>query len=259
MTSTLTVAVWAALAAASPQALVIPYQSVDVDEAEVARLGAALRVEVARHAWTTIDEAGTQKLLKSAAMCGEEPDCLATLGQRAGAQWVLAFSFGKVTRGLVASTILVEVATARRTSGTTEKMATIPVDFTNVARALVDPLFRDVPSPVVLTPGPPPEAPPLVAAEGPRTLRAVGTGVLVGGGLAAIGGVVLSVAAGTNFATLQNVPAEQRAGADGAQRGLNIAADVTVGVAIAAVATGVVLLIADAASSPAPAPAEEQQ
>jgi hypothetical protein len=248
---------WAALAAGSPQALVVSYQALDVADADVERLASALRAEVDKHAWTALDAAASQKQAKAAAMCGEDADCLATLGQRAGAQWVLAFSAGKVSKGVVVSTLLVEVATGKRKSGSTEKMVTIPEDFTNVAQALVDPLFRDVPAPVVLTPGPPPEAPPLVAAERSHPLRGAGVGLLVGGGAAGVAGVIISVVAGNRFAALRDVEPADRSVAESRQRGLNAAADVTVSVAIAALATGIVFLIADAASTPAAAPAED--
>ncbi len=252
----LAVAMWSAIAAASPQALVIPIQSVEVDDADVKRLTAAMSAEVVGHQWTAVDVAATERLLKSASMCGEDADCLATLGQRVGAQWVLAFSIGKLSKGYLVSTMWVEVATGKRKSGTTEKMASIPVDFTNLARALVDPLFRDVPSAVVLTPGPPPEVPPMVVAETGRPVRGAAIGLLAGGGAAGVVGVILSVMAGNSYAALASTPAEQRPAADLSQRNLNIAADVVVGVAIAGVATGLVLLLADAASS-SPPPTQE--
>lgn len=257
MTSAATIAMWVALSAASPQVLVIPYQALGVEEAEVERLAAALRKEATGHGWTPIDGEAAAKQARAAAMCGEDAECLATLGTRAQAEWVLGFAIGKVGKGVFITTLLVETASGKRKSGTTEKLVTVPEDWTNTARALVDPLFRDVPQPVVLAPGLPPEPPPMVQAAPKSPLGPAAAGVLIGAGVLAAGGVVLSVVAGNNFAALGSVPAEQRPAADATQRGLNVAADVTVGVAIAAAATGLVLLIAEAASAPKPAAAEE--
>lgn len=252
MTSTVTLLMWAALAANSPKVLVLPYQSLDVSEAEVARLGEGLRAALKGHAWEPIEEAASQKLHKAAEMCGEDGPCLATLGQRAGAQWVVAFSVGRVQKGVVASTMLVEVSSAQQRSRASETVEALPEDFTNLARALVDPLFRDVPGQVRLVP-----AAGVVAAP-PSKLTPAGVGLLIGGGVLGAGGLALSVAAGFNFAGLQTTSPLARPGADATQRGLNVAADVTVGVAIAALATGVVLLIADAASgAKKPEPGEE--
>jgi hypothetical protein len=69
-----------------------------------------------------------------------------------------------------------------------------------------------------------------------------------------VAGVVLSVAAGFNYASLPT--AADRSSADSTQRALNISADVAVGVGIAALATGIVLLIADAAGGSQPAATE---
>lgn len=257
MSSTVTLLMWAALAAGSPKALVLPYQSLDVSEADVARLAEAMRTALKGHAWEPLDEAASAKALKAAEMCGEDAPCLATLGQRAGAQWVVAFSVGKVKKGVVASTMLVEVSTAQQRSRASETVDNLPEDFTNLARALVDPLFRDVPGQVSLLPGPPPEPPPMVAASTGRPVRGAGVGLLVGGGAAGVAGVVLSIVAGIQHGALSGVEADRRPAADAAQRRLNLAADITVGVAIAAAATGVVLLIADAAAAPKPAEEEE--
>lgn len=248
--TTATLVMMTVLSAANPQVLVVPYQVVDVEQGDVDRLAAALRKEVGKHKWDATDPATAAKQVKSAALCGEDAGCLATLGTRTGAQWVIAFSVGRVGKNVIVSALLVESSSGQQRSTSSEKLVTIPEDMTDLATDLLNPLFKDVPGSVALTPKEPLDTPKLVARP-KSSLGPAAAGVLIGSGVIAVGGVILSVVAGNNYAAMEDNPARP-AGAEDAQRGLNIAADVTVGVAIAAAATGLILLIADAASSPKP-------
>jgi hypothetical protein len=66
------------------------------------------------------------------------------------------------------------------------------------------------------------------------------------------------VVAANNYGTLAGLAPADRPAADASQRALNLAADLTIGVAIAAATTGLVLLIAHAASSPEAPPASPE-
>jgi hypothetical protein len=249
VTLSLSLALWAAMTAApAPHALVVPYQTIGIEQTDVDRLAKALRDGVKGHGWAPLDELTSERQVKSAGMCSEDATCLATIGTRVGAKWVVAFMMAKVGKGLLATALLIDVDTGQQRSTSSEKLVTIPEDMGNLADTLLNPLFRDVPAQVVLVPA-------SVETRGSR-LAAPGAALLIGGGVVGVTGLVLSIAAASNFATLQSTPPLERAGPDATQKALNISADVTVGIAIAAVATGLVLLIADAATSKAPSTEE---
>ena len=84
--------------AAQPRVAVVPYQGIGAEPGVVERLSAALRTEVANRKWTVVSADETERKERAAAMCGEDVECLGTLGQRLDARFVLAFGVGRVGR-----------------------------------------------------------------------------------------------------------------------------------------------------------------
>ncbi|MFO0597272.1 MAG: hypothetical protein U0228_18305 [Myxococcaceae bacterium] len=201
-----------------------------------------------------------EKHQRAAAMCGEDAECLATLGRRANVGWVLGLGLGLAGKNTLITALLVDVETGK-VQQRYEAKRQGKIDFAALAHDMVEALFAGLsPRPALVPPEPPPvvqanpvDPPPaVVAAQQPpppapssHPLRTAGIGLTVGAGAAAVGGGVLTFVAASHFGTLGTVPADQRQQANADQRGLNVAADVTVGVAIAAGVTALVLFIVD--------------
>ena len=190
---------------------------------------------------------------RAATMCGEDAECLATLGRRANVGWVLAIGLGTAGKQTLFSALLVEVETGKVQSRSSLQAATSSFDVATMARDAVKTLFEGVTPKVALVPVEPPPLPkpePVVIVAPPappsHPLRPAAIGTTIGAGALAIGGGVLTVVAQQHYAGLAQTAAADRAQADAAQRGLNVAADVTVGAAIAAGVTAAVLFIIDA-------------
>lgn len=238
---------------------VVPYQGAGAEPDFTARLAEALRAALIDRQWPVVDAAETERRQRAAAMCGEDAECLSTLGQRLDARWVLGFGVGRVGAGFMVSAVLVDGAVAVKHETASEQLPALPTDGAPLAGRLVEVLVRGLtpPSKLARPPTPAPEPPPLVeTAPPPRPLRPWAIGTAIGAGALAIGGGVMTVVAQQHFSGLSTLPAAQRSAADGQQRAYNATADALVGTAIAAAVTSVVLFILDARSGPSAAPAE---
>ena len=250
----LALVVAAPVLAAAPRVAVVPYQGAGAEPDFTARFAEALRAAlVARH-WTVVDAAETERRQRAAAMCGEDAECLSTLGQRLDARWVLGFGVGRVGSGVMVSAVLVDGAVAVKQQSVDEQLPALPTDPVPLADRFAEALVRGLTPPSQLTPPTPPVevTPPLVeTAPPPRPLRPWAIGTAAGAGALAITGGVLTVVASQHFAALAALPGDQRAAADAQQRTLNGAADAVMGTAIAAGVAAIVLFVLDARSAPA--------
>ncbi len=223
---------------------VVPYQGVGAEPGVVERLATSLRGDVASRKWLVVSPEETGKRTRAAMMCGEDVECLGTIGQRLDARYVLAFGVGRVGQGLMISALLIDARSSKRLTEFSERLPAIPGDAATLATRVGDTLFAGltvpvklipkevVPQPVVITPVVMPE----------HKLRPVAIGTAIGAGVLGVGGGVLTVMASENYRALPGP------GEDGTQRGLNTAADVTMITAGVAAAVAVVLFIVDGAN-----------
>jgi hypothetical protein len=177
-------------------------------------------------------------------MCGEDVECLATLGQRADARWVLAWGFGKVGSGFLFTSLLVETPTSTKRAAFTEKVPSADADASPLAARAVTALFQNV-SRVV-------EEPKAPAAE-----RRFLAPTVISGGAAVVGvalTVIFGVMAANNYGQLQNALLGDRAALVTQQRSFNLIADVSLGAAVVTGATALILFIL---GTPPPEPAAE--
>ncbi len=244
----------AAAHAAEPQVAVVPFQGLGVEPALVDRLADALRARLEKRRWTVLGAEATRTRQRAAAMCGEDVECLATLGQRLEAKYVVAFGLGRVGDGAMLSALVVDVARAKKLAEHTERLPSLPEDAEPVALRTISTLFEGLSPPVTLVPDVPPPPPPLVLeAPPPRPLRPWAVGAAVGAGVLAVAGGTLTVLAQQHYSGLPDVAPARRAQADSTQRTLNAAADATVITAGVAAAAALTLFLLDARSAPTPA------
>lgn len=237
-----------AVASETPnRVLVVPYQGLGIEANALPRLGDALGSEVSARKWGLADPADAAKQQRAAVMCGEDVECLATLGQRAGARWVLGFGIARIGASVAVSALLVDAPAGHKHQAFLEKLPALPDDLSPLGRRIVESLFKDVPTAPALVPEPPPVSPPVVVVpvEPAHPLRpyAITATVVTGG--AGITGGVLGVLAMQNYAKLPDVPVDQRGAANAQQRTLNTGADLAVGLAVVAAATATVLWVVD--------------
>lgn len=228
-----------ALAAPQQRVLVASFQSLGVEPEVMNRVGDALRMQSTAATWLAIDGAETQRLLRAATMCGEDAECLSTLGQRADAYWVLAWGFGKIGSSYLFTAQLIETPSGRKLSSFNEKLGALPDDATPLARRAVGALFKDVTRPVILEPPPPP---PSVTLTERRYLAPTIAATAVAGAAAISAGIFTGLAA-SHFSRLTNALSADRPSLDRTQRTWNLGADVSFAIAIAAGATALVLFI----------------
>lgn len=221
----------------------------------------ALAKEVSTRGFPTMPAADLERHQRSAAMCGEDGACLATIGKLANVGWVLAIGVGTAGKQTLFTALLIDVG-GGKVHLRYETKSKGALDATATAKAAVDALFIGV---TLKEPPPPPplvndspvapkepvklEPPPRVAAAPQYRFRGAAIGLGVGAGVAAITGVTFSILAASNFSRLPTVPAGERAVADGTQRTFNLTADLALGVAIAAGVTTLVLLLIDGPGS----------
>jgi TolB-like protein len=233
--------------ASAPRLAVVPYQGLGAEPGVVERLAAALRAEVAGRKWDVVSADESERRERAAVMCGEDVECLGTVGQRLDARFVLAFGVGRVGQGVMVSALLVDTEASKKLAEFSERLTAIPADAGPLALRAVDVLLAGRSPPVKLVPA---EVPPPVVLVEPvppkHTLRPWAVGTAIGAGALAVGGGVLTGVAAGNFRALPEVAPQQRMNADAAQRGLNAAADVTVITAGVAAATAIVLFVIDA-------------
>jgi hypothetical protein len=218
----------------------------------VAQYVEALTREVRARGFLVLPASELEKHQRAATMCGEDAECLATVGQRAEAAMVLGVGLGAAGKQFILSALLVGAGQPRAFS---VKRAATALDFAAVAKAAVDDVFAGVrPHPIELTPKvvdlPPPPPPglvePITVVPPPSSrLRTPAIVTGVGAGVLALAGGTLTVVAQQHFEGLRTTPVDRRAAADSTQRTLNVAADVTVGTAIAAGVTSVILFLLD--------------
>lgn len=232
---------------AAPQKVaVVPYQGLGAAPGAVERLSAALRAAVADRTWPVAAPDEVDRKARAASMCGEDLECLSTLGQRLEVSHVVAFGVGKVGPDTMVSALLVEVASGKKLGEFSERLPALPEDAGPLSRRAADALFQDLKPAPVLVPADVPAPPVVIAPALPsHPLRPLAIGTAVGAGVLAIGGGVLTVVAQQHYAGLADVEPNARPAADAEQRGLNVAADVTVITAGVAAAVAVVLFIVD--------------
>lgn len=228
---------------------VLSYQGAGRDPELVSSLTTALRSTLAERGWPVADAAETERQVRAATMCGEDVECLSTIGQRVDSKWVLAFGVGRVAGNTMISALLVNAEAALKHTVFTETLAAVPADLSPLATRACDVLLVGVTLPSKLTPPDAPklDQPPLIIAPPPpsHTLRPWAIGTAAGAGALAISGGIVTVLAQQSFARLPDVSLAQRPGADAQQRTLNLTADILVGAAIAAGATALILFILD--------------
>lgn len=243
-------------ARADERVAVIPYQGAGRDPELVAALAAALDATLVERGWTLADAGETKRQERAGAMCGEDAACLATIGQRLEARWVLAFGVGRVAGKTMVSSLLVDAAEAVRRTTFTETLASVPgvtpAALAPLAGRIGDALLLGLVAPSRLTPLPPKEPPTSLVAPLPasRPLKPWALGTALGAGALAVAGATVSVGAAVGFSRLPEVPPSQRPTADAQQRSLNLSADLLVGAAIVAGAAAVVLFILDGRAAP---------
>lgn len=216
----------------------------------------ALTKEVAARRFIPTD---TEKHQRGATMCGEDVECLATLGKRASVAWVLAYGLGSAGKQTFFTAILIDVETGTQQQRIEIKAETKTMDVAAIAADTARRLFMGleprvaIVPPVVEAPPPPPpiEEPkvvmlPLPPVERARPARTAGIVTAVGAGVLGLGAGGLGIGAGVHFESLGRLPATDRPSADSTQRILNGAADTTGGLAICAGVAAVILFIADA-------------
>lgn len=219
--------------------LVVSFQSLGVEPDVMNRVAEALRRQATASSWATLDGAETQRVLRAATMCGEDAECLATLGQRADARWVLAWGFGKIGSSYLFTSMVVETPTSAKLASFTEKLPALPDDASELASRAVSTLFKDVKRPLVLEPPPPPV--PAPAPERRLVVPALATASLAGA--ATIATVVLGVLAATHYPKLSTALEADRLALDRTQRTYNLGADLALGVAVVSGATALVLFL----------------
>ncbi len=223
----------AAHAQLQQRVLVVAYQSLGVDPSVMERVEAALRTESTAATWPSVAPNEAQRALRAATMCGEDRECLATLGQRADAHWVLAWGFGKVGSTYLFTSMLVETPSATQLSSFSERLPELPTDPSALANRAVATLFREVKRPVYV----PPPATPQRTLVGP-TIAAFSLG-----GAATVSTIIFGVLAATHYPTLARAQVLDRPALDRQQRTYNLGGDVSLGVAVVSAATALVLFI----------------
>jgi hypothetical protein len=225
-----------------PKVAVVAYQGVGADPGVVEKLAAALRTEVASRKWDVVSADDTDRKERAAAMCGEDAECLSTVGQRLEARYVVAFGVARVGQGLMVNALFIDAQDSKKLTEFSERLAAMPEDAGPLAVRVVDALLVGRTPPVKLVPVEVPKPQVVILPKEPsHPLRPAAIGVAIGAGAAAVAGGVLTGVAASNYSTLSTMPVS----ADSGQRGLNVAADVTVITAGVAAAVAVVLFVID--------------
>ncbi len=214
-------AAWAylTLAAAPDTVLVAPYQSLGVDATMVTAVTEGFRWALEGKKLQPLALSESEKVARSAAMCGEDAACLSTVGQRSGARYVLAFGVGKVGASLLVSAEFIDVASGKELSRSSRRVPEGMVEWNLVAASLADEVVKPTVEPLVV------QVPIEVSKPvKPHTFRPWAFVTL---GIAAAFGIVsaaVGLAAWGNYAQLQKSPGDTRLRET--QRGLNASADV---------------------------------
>jgi hypothetical protein len=242
--------------------LVGNYQSLGVDPKQVTQLEQALRRALDSQPVTLVSLEETDRVRRGLALCGEDAACVASAGERAGARWVLGYGAGKVGKDVLVNVLWVDVVRGK-TVGTASRRVSAAA-MPTIAGALVEEALKDVvllPEPTPPPPVPPPAPPPValvpetpvnpppahveVVSAPPRPMRnaAIGTGIMTA--LFTGSTIALGVKANENYQALSKAPINARGDLIRQQNGLNVGADVLLGLSIAAGATTVILIVLD--------------
>jgi len=233
-----------AAAVPAAQVLVAPYQSLGVEASTVTAVAEGFRWALEAKKLQPLPLAETEKVARSATMCGEDAACLSTVGQRSAARYVLAFGVGKVGSSLLVSAQFVDVSSGKELARSQRRVPDGMVEWNLVASSLADEVVKPAVEPLIV------QVPIEVAKPvKPHTFRPWAFVTL---GIAAAFGIVsaaVGLAAWGNYAQLQKSPLDNRLRES--QRGLNASADICL---IFSALTGIgslVFFILDAAEKPA--------
>jgi hypothetical protein len=244
--SVLSLAIVSALAAATERGplLVVRYQAEGVSATEAAEAQRAIE-EAFRARGVSL--ATDERASKASEMCGEEPACLASLGARAHARWVLAYGIGQVGHRVLTSGVLVDVAEAVIRGRDSKELDREGLGWTHEATTLAERLDPDITAPVS-PPAPPPNLtpqtvppPPPLEIQKPAGNPQLRTYAWVSGGTAAAllaGSGVVGLLALSNYQTIESTDYPSRPPLNSQQRTLNATGDALLigGVVVAGVA-----------------------
>ncbi|MBS1152860.1 MAG: hypothetical protein H6Q89_4558 [Myxococcaceae bacterium] len=154
-----------ALAAEPAQSVVLVgnYQALGVDAKRVTELEQALRAALGSQPVKLVSLEETEKIRRGLALCGEDAACVGSVGERAGARWVLGYGAGKVGGSVLVNLLWVDVVRGKTVSTASRKVAAAALP--TVAGALVEEVLKDVVLVEPVQPEPPP--PPLPAPPTP--------------------------------------------------------------------------------------------
>jgi hypothetical protein len=243
------VAATALSASQAAPVLITSYQSLGVDPVTASKVGDGFRLGTNRPGLVAMAAEESDKTGRAAVMCGEDSACLATVGQRSGAKYVLAYGIGKVGSSLLVSALFIDVTGGREITRASKRVLDTAPDWGLVTRELSDLVVKPPAEPLVVqvpVPVPVPQK-----SHKWRTPALISLGIAVAFGL---GSTTFGLLALGNYGTLQTAAAAGDAGkystAVANQKGLNGGADALWIVGIAAVAVAVVFFILDAREQP---------
>lgn len=224
------------LAAAPDTVLVTSYQTLGVDEQTVAQVVEGFRAACNATQLQALSASESDKMNRSAVMCGEDGACLATVGQRSNARWVLAFGVGKVGSSLLLSAVFVDVKQGREVMNGSRRVPEGAPDWAAATKSLADEVVKL-----------PVEAK-IIEVERPQSEHKLRPWAFTTVGLAgafAIISTVVGVAAMGNYGKLKMAGPSEFAQLEKDQRTLNGSADICLIGAALFGATSLVLFILD--------------
>jgi hypothetical protein len=233
------------LAAAPEPLLVAPYQSLGVDSGTVSAISEALRLASDRTRFAALPLAESERVGRSAVMCGEDGPCLATVGQRSNARWVLAFGVGRVGTSLLLTAIFVDVAAGKELMRGSRRISEGTPDWISVAKSLVDEVVKPPAEPLVV------QVP--IEVVKPQKTHKFRPGAFTSLGITIALGLIttgLGLTAWGNYAKLTMSNGATYPGLAATQRGLNASADIFLIGTAAAGAAALLFFILDWTEQP---------
>jgi hypothetical protein len=167
------VAALALSASQAEQVLVTGYQSLGVDAVVSVKLGEGFRAGTTRPPLVALGAEKSDESGRAAVMCGEDAACLATVGQRSGARYVLAYGVGKVGSSLLVSALFIDVTAGKEVSRASKRVLDTNADWTAVTKELSDLVVKPPAAPLVVQVPVPIEVP-----QKPRRFRTPAIAVL---------------------------------------------------------------------------------
>lgn len=228
---------------AAEPVLVAPYQSLGVEPATVSAITEGFRQAVESPKLTALPATESEKVSRSATMCGEDGACLATVGTRSNARWVVAFGVGKVGASLLLTALFIDVKDGKEVTRSSRRVPEGMADWVLVTRSLAEEVVKPPAEPVVV------QVPiEVVKPVKPHTFR---PWTFVSLGIAAafaVTATVLGLVAAGNYQRLQMQPNDDVI--RGNQRPLNGSADGCLVVSVLTGAVSILFFILDAAEKP---------